>query len=269
MDSETDWTEALSGYSAVVHLAARVHHLSEKGSNPLVDYRLANVDSTLNLARQSFNAGVRRFIFISSIGVNGEFTVNEQCFNANDTPAPQDYYAVSKFEAEQALRELAKHTGLEVVIIRPPSVYGAGVKAKFASMMKWLSLGIPFPLGAIANKRSLIGIDNLVDFILICNWHPKAANQIFLVSDGEDLSTTELLIQTGKAMNVPVKLIPMPVWALEFGFRMLSKQRLAQRLLGSLQVDICKAKEVLDWTPPFSVEEELHNTAKHFIESIS
>ena len=269
LEVDTDWTEALVGCSVIVHLAARVHYLSEKVINPLVDYDKINVRSTLNLARQSADSGVKRFIFISSIKVNGEFTENGHYFNSNDCPAPRDDYALSKFKAEEELREIAKNTGMEVVIIRPPLVYGPGVKANFASMMKWLSLSIPLPLGAITNKRSLIGIENLVDFILVCIRHPKAANQIFLVSDGEDLSTTELLIQTGKALNVPVRLIPFPVWTLEFGFRMLNKQRTVQRLLRSMQVDICKTKEVLGWSPPFTFKDEIHKTAKHFIESIS
>lgn len=269
LEEDIDWLKALGGAEVVVHSAARVHVLHEQTSDPLAEFRKVNVDGTLNLARQAAAAGVRRFIFISSIKVNGEGTPVSVPYLADALPAPADPYGISKMEAEQGLRELAVETGMEVVIIRPVLVYGPGVKANFLNMMRWLHKGVPLPFGAIHNRRSLVALDNLVDLIVTCIDHPGAANQTFLVSDGEDISTTELLRRMGVALDKPARLLPIPSWMLEAGAAMLGKKALSQRLCGSLQVDISKTRELLNWTPPLSVDEALRNTAKHFLEQQS
>jgi nucleoside-diphosphate-sugar epimerase len=251
----------LADKDCVVHLAARVHVMHEITTDPLAEFRRVNVQGTLNLARQAAAAGVRRFIFISSIKVNGESTQTGVPFTADDTPAPLDAYGVSKTEAEQGLRELAVQTGMEVVIIRPPLVYGPGVKANFATMMRWLKRGVPLPLGAIHNQRSLVALDNLVDLILRCLTHPAAAHQTFLVSDGEDVSTTELLRRMGQAMGHPARLIPVPSGMLKLAGALVGKSDVVQRLCGSLQVDIAKTRDILGWTPPVSLDEGLRRAA--------
>lgn len=262
IDARTDWREVLAGCDCVVHLAARVHVMNDHATDPLEAYRETNTRGTLNLARQAAECGVRRFVFLSSIKVNGELTGPGQPFTADDVPAPQDGYAVSKYEAEQGLLDLASRTSMDVVIIRPPLVYGPGVKANFRAMMNWLSRGIPLPFGALHNRRSLVGVDNLVALIGICLTHPAAANQVFLVSDGEDLSTTDLLLRTAAAMGLKARLLPLPASLLEWGARLLGKERLAQRLCGNLQVDIAKTRERLGWSPPVGVDEELRRTAE-------
>jgi nucleoside-diphosphate-sugar epimerase len=218
------------------------------------------------LAEAAAAAGVRRFIFISSIKVNGEATLPGAPYTAEAQPAPADPYGISKLEAEQGLRALAADTGLEVVIIRPPLVYGPGVKANFLSMMRWLHKGVPLPFGAIHNRRSLVALDNLVDLLVTCIDHPGAANQTFLVSDGEDLSTSELLRRMGFALGRPARLLPIPSRLLDVAAAMLGKTALAQRLCGSLQVDIGKTRELLNWSPPVGVDEALRKTAEHFLE---
>ncbi len=253
----TDWLPVLVDQHVVVHTAARVHVMNHQSDDPLLEYRKVNVDGTLNLARQAAEAGIRRFIFVSSIKVNGEQTTLDQSFTADQVPAPQDAYGISKLEAERALQGLAKETGMEVVIIRPPLVYGPGVKGNFAMMIKLLDKRLPLPLGAINNKRSLVALDNLVDLIITCINHPAAANQVFLAGDGKDLSTSELLREIGKAMGKPARLIPVPSGLLMFGAGLLGKKAIAQRVLGSLQVDNSKARNLLGWEPPISVEEGL------------
>lgn len=270
MDERTDWRGALEGSKVVIHLAARVHVMADTAENPLDEFRRINVLGTLNLARQAAAAGVRRFVFVSSIKVNGEATQPGHPFTADGTTAvPLDAYGVSKMEAEQGLRALAAQTGMEVVIIRPPLVYGPGVKANFASMMRWLQRGIPLPLGAIDNQRSLVGLDNLVDLIVTCIKHPGAANQTFLVSDGEDLSTTQLLQRMAQALGKPARLIPVPAGLLKTAAALLGKAAVAQRLCGSLQVDISKTRELLGWTPPWSVDEELKKSAEGYLREAS
>lgn len=264
LDGNTDWGNALRGINVVVHLAARVHVMNDHSSDPLAEFRKVNVDGTLNLAKQAASAGVQRFIFISSIKVNGESTPLGQPFRADDIPMPIDAYGISKREAEDALRLLASDTGMEVVIIRPPLVYGAGVKANFHSMMHWLNKGLPLPLGAIHNQRSLVALDNLVDLIITCIQHPAAANQTFLVSDGEDLSTSDLLRRMAMALDKPARLLPVPAWLLSCGAGLLGKRAVAQRLCGSLQLDIAKTRQVLNWTPPVSVDEALRKTAQSY-----
>lgn len=267
LEPDADWKAALKGVDVVIHSAARAHVMRELASDPLAEFRRVNVDGTLNLAQQAVVAGVRRFIFISSIKVNGEGTSVDMPYLADAQPNPSDPYGISKMEAEQGLRALAAETGMEVVIIRPTLVYGPGVKANFLNMMRWLYRGIPLPFGAINNRRSLVALDNLVDLIVTCIDHPAAANQTFLVSDGEDLSTTELLLRVGSALGKPARLLPVPSWLLETGATMLGKKALSQRLCGSLQVDISKTRELLNWTPPVSVDEALRKTAEAFLAS--
>jgi len=253
----TDWSKAFLNCAVVIHLAARVHVMNDTATDPLTAFRAVNVDGTLNLARQAAAAGVKRFVFVSSVKVNGESTELGHFFTADDVPAPLDSYGVSKMEAEQGLREIAELTGMEVVIIRPPLVYGPGVKANFKALIRAVQRGWPLPLGAVHNQRSFVALDNLVDFIVTCITHPQAANQTFLVSDGQDLSTTELVRGLAQAAGVPARLLPVPVWALQAGASLLGKGDAVQRLCGNLQVDISKARSVLGWVPPVSVEEGL------------
>lgn len=257
IDRSTDYSAAIAGVNVVIHAAARAHIMRDEVADPLVEYRKVNVEGTLNLARQAAEAGVRRFIFISSIKVNGEQTAASKPFIAEDHPAPEDAYGISKMEAEQALKVLAAETAMELVIIRPPLVYGPGVKGNFASMIKLVGKGLPLPLGAVRNQRSLVALDNLVDLTVTCVDHPAACNQVFLAGDGQDLSTTELLRGVGRAMGKPARLIPVPPRLLMLGATILGRRAVAQRLLGSLQVDISKARELLGWQPPISVEEGL------------
>lgn len=262
LDHQTDWAQALADCRAVVHTAARVHVMAEAVSDPLREFRRVNVLGTLHLARQAAAVGVRRFVFVSSIKVNGESTAADHPFTATDTPAPHDPYGISKMEAEQGLRQVATDTGMEVVIVRPPLVYGPGVKANFASLMRAVQQGIPLPLASVTlNRRSFVALDNLVDLLITCIDHPAAANQTFLVSDGEDLSTADLLRRLGQAMDKPARLFPVPPSLLQLGASMLGKGEMAQRLLGNLQVDISHTRNTLNWTPPISVGEGLRRAA--------
>lgn len=261
----TFWSEALKSCDAVIHLAARVHVMHDKSHDPLAEFRRVNVEGTAALARQAAAAGVRRFVFVSSIKVNGEITLPGEPFTADDPPDPKDPYAVSKCEAEQILREIAATTGMEVVIIRPPLVYGPGVKANFDSMMRWLARGVPLPLASVnQNRRSLVAVDNLVDLIVTCLNHPAAANQTFLVSDGEDLSTAQMLKRMAASMGRPARLFPLPPVFLKLGVSVLNKPSIYQRLCGSLQLDIAKTRHVLGWTPPVSVDEGLRHAVEGF-----
>ena len=258
IDRATDWHHALLNVESVVHCAARVHVMKDASTDPVAAFRTVNVDGTLNLARQAAAAGVRRFVFISSVKVNGESTPPGIAFTETDSPTPQDAYGQSKLEAEQGLRQIATDTGMEVVIIRPPLVYGPGVKANFAALMHAVQRGWPMPLGAVHNQRSLVALDNLVDFIVTCLTHPKAANQTFLVSDGQDQSTAELVRGLAQAAGVAARLIPVPVWALLAGATLFGKGDAMQRLCGNLQVDIAKSRTLLGWAPPISVAQGLH-----------
>ncbi|MFD2641180.1 UDP-glucose 4-epimerase family protein [Pseudomonas japonica] len=269
LDEATDWSAALVGVRTVIHSAARVHVMNDTEVDPLAAFRKVNVDGTLNLARQAVRAGVTRFVFVSSIKVNGEGTLKGRPYHADDTPAPADPYGVSKMEAEQALRALALETGIEVVIVRPVLVYGPGVKANFLAMMRWLDKGVPLPFGAIDNRRSLVALGNLSDLVLTCVTHPAAANQTFLVSDGEDLSTTGLLRRMAAALDKRARLLPVPSSLLELGATLLGKRSLSQRLCGSLQVDIEKTRTVLGWKPPISVDEALRLAARGYQEKTS
>ena len=266
INSQTNWSNALLGCSHVIHTAARVHVQIYSNEEELQEYRKVNVEGTLSLAKQALAAGVKRFVFISSIKVNGESTPKGQSFTTRDTPHPKDPYGISKMEAEIALQELASKSNMEVVIIRPPLVYGPGVKANFRAIIKLLKLGIPLPLGAInSNRRSFVAIDNLVDLTLKCLTHPNAKNKVFLVSDGNDLSTTELLRHLSKFLNKRIFLIPIPVSVLTLIFNVLGRKEIGEKLLNSLQVDIETTCQTLDWSPPSTVEEGLKKTIQEFL----
>ena len=262
--AKTDWRVAIKSVSVVVHLAARVHVMQDNVLDPLAEFRKINTFATLNLAKQAAEAGVKRFIFISSIKVNGEMTELNKPFRSDDQFIPDDPYGLSKYEAEQGLLAIAKETGMEVVIIRPPLVYGPGVKANFSAMMKWVNKSVPLPLGAIHNQRSLVALDNLVDFIALCadrEKSPKAANQVFLISDGEDVSTTTLLQKVASAFDKKPRLIPVPVELMIFAAKLIGKGDVANRLFGSLQVDSSKARNLLGWKPVITMDEQLKKTA--------
>jgi nucleoside-diphosphate-sugar epimerase len=265
VNSNTNWSTAVAGCDVVIHLAARVHMMNDRIADPLAAFREVNTAGTLGLACQAAAAGVKRFIFLSSIKVNGESTAPTLPFKADDEPEPLDPYGISKQEAEQVLKEVAGQTGMEVVIIRPPLVYGLGVKANFEVMMRCLARGIPLPLGAVRqNQRSLVALENLVDLIVTCLNHPAAANQTFLVSDGEDLSTAELLRRLGQALNKPARLIDVPTDLLKWSATLFNRQSFYQRLCGSLQADIGKTRQLLSWSPPLSVDEGLRRAAQGF-----
>ncbi len=267
LEANTDWSLALIGVSSVVHAAARVHVMKDQSADPLAEFRRVNVAGTLNLAQQAAAVGVKRFVFISSIKVNGELTQIGQPFTEKDRAAPVDAYGISKYEAEVGLRRVAEETGMEVVIIRPVLVYGPGAKGNFLSMLHWLHKGIPLPFGAITNARSLVSLDNLVDLIITCLHHPAAANQTFLVSDGEDISTTQLLQYTASAMGVSSRLMPVPALMIQVAAKLLGKGEVAQRLCGNLQVNISKARQLLGWVPPISVKEGLQRAVNGYVQS--
>jgi nucleoside-diphosphate-sugar epimerase len=268
LEAAFDLSDVLKDVDCVVHAAARVHVMNDVSADPLAAFRKVNVEATLDLARQAAASGVKRFIFISSIKVNGEGTESGIAFNADDVPAPIDAYGISKLEAEQGLQVLAADTGMEVVIIRPVLVYGPGVKANFLSMMRWLYRGVPLPFGAVYNHRSLVAIDNLVDLIVTCSHHPAAANQVFLVSDGEDVSTTQLLCKLAGALGKSAILLPIPARLMSSAAALLGQRAFSDRILGSLQVDISKNRQLLGWTPPVTLDKALSLTAQHFLDSL-
>lgn len=259
IDAETDWRGTLQGVHAVVHLAARVHVMNDRTADPLTTFRQVNVAGTLNLARQCAVAGVQRFVFVSSVKVNGEERAAP--YTEADTPAPEDAYALSKWEAEQGLWQIAAQTGLEVVILRPPLVYGPEVGTNFLALLRTVARGIPLPLGAISNQRSLIYVGNLVGAIVRCLEHPADAGQTFLVSDGEAVSTPELVRHMATALSRPTRLIALPVPFLRFAAALSKKSALVARLAGSLAIDNTKIRRELDWSPPFTLDEGLQETA--------
>lgn len=255
IDGSTDWSGVLEGVDVLVHLAARVHVMVDRATDPLAEFRRVNRDGTANLARQAAAQGIRRFVFVSSVKVNGESSEPDRPFRADDPPAPSDPYGVSKLEAEQALAEIAGETAMDYVIIRPPLVYGPGVGGNFRSIVRWIRRGLPLPLGAVStNRRSLVSVDNLVDLIRASIARPRAAGQTFLVSDGHDLSTVALLRGIARAMDSKARLISVPQGMLRAAARLAGRTAAADRLLGNLQVDISKTCDVLDWRPPVSVE---------------
>ena len=257
LDEHTDWTTALHGASTVIHLAARVHQLQDTSADPLQAFRATNLHATLQLARCAREMGVRRFIFVSTVKVLGEETALGRPFCASDPAQPQDAYAISKHEAEQALRALTAGGPMELVIVRPPLVYGPGVRANFASLVRVVQRGIPLPLARVHNLRSLVGIDNLVDLLLRCIQHADAGGQTFLVSDGHDLSTPDLVRQVAAALGQPARLWPVPLTGLQLAGRLTGRQAAVQRLCSSLQVDISATCQQLQWSPPVSVLEGL------------
>ena len=263
LDAVSDWRLLLADKDIVVHAAARAHVLKESAPDPLAEFRRVNVDGTLNLARQAAAAGVGRFVLVSSIGVNG--VRSQRPFRETDEPQPSEPYAVSKLEAELALAELATQTRMEIVIIRPPLVYGPGAPGNFRRLLKLADSGLPLPLGAIHNRRSFVALDNLVDLIVTCTDHPAAANQTFLVADGEDLSTSELLERLSAALGKRALLLPIPEWLLAAGAALAGKPEIARRLCGNLQVEIHKARALLGWSPPVSVDEGLRATAADYL----
>jgi nucleoside-diphosphate-sugar epimerase len=265
LSSTTDWSKALREVGVVVHTAARVHMMRGHATDSLTKYRTVNVEGTLNLARQAAKAGVKRLVFLSSIKVNGDRTAEGRPFKADDRPAPADAYAISKNEAEIGLLEVARTTNLEVVILRSVVVYGPGARANILSMMRWLNRRVPLPLGAVRSKRSFVALDNLVDLIITSMTHPAAANEIFLVSDGESVSTADLLRRTARALGKRAMLVPVPVWMLRLVGRVARQEALVRRLCDSLEVDIEKTRRVLDWDPPVSTDDALEEAARAYL----
>jgi nucleoside-diphosphate-sugar epimerase len=253
----TVWVEAVAGCDVVVHLAARVHVMHETAADPAALFDAVNTVGTRKLVQAAAAAGVKRFVFVSTVKVNGERTASGHPFTETDAPAPQDAYARSKYQAEEDLKQLAAQKGMEWVIIRPPLVYGPGVKANFAALAKATGKGWPLPLGSIRNQRSMVALDNLVDFISCCTYHPQAANQIFLISDGHDLSTPELVRQLALAAEATARLPCIPVALLKTAAALLGKKGVVERMSESLQVDISKARTLLKWVPPVTVEQGL------------
>jgi len=259
---ETSWDEALAGIDTVIHLAARVHVMDDSAIDPLTEFRKVNTEGSLRLARESARLGVKRFVFISTIKVNGEETAVSYTWDSR--PSPSDPYGVSKWEAEQGLRQIEMESKLEVVVVRPTLVYGPGVRANFLNMMKVISKGIPLPLASITNKRSLIYVGNLVDALAVCASHPLASGKTYLVSDGDDVSTPELIRRTAKALGVQSRLIPVPAALMRMAGKLTGKSDAVNRLLGSLTVDSSKIRRELNWTPPFTMEQGLAETVAWF-----
>jgi nucleoside-diphosphate-sugar epimerase len=258
-----DLLEFLKPVTTLIHMAARVHVMNETANDPLTEFRTINTQATVELAKKAAEAGVKRFIFLSSIKVNGEKTVNNLVFTAQDKSAPVDAYAISKAEAEQQLTVLGKQTGMEIVIIRPPLVYGEGVKANFSALMKLVGKGLPLPLRLVTNnRRSLVSVYNLIDLITLCIKHSKAANQVFLVSDDNDLSTAQMIALMAKVQGTKNIALPLPIWCFALAGKLLNKNNMVERLTGSLQLDILHTKNTLDWTPPHSVEHGFRLTVK-------
>ncbi|HBI15688.1 MAG TPA: hypothetical protein DDY20_09280 [Desulfobulbaceae bacterium] len=259
IDGATDWAPALSGITVVVHLAARVHVLREEAHDPLAVFRRVNVEGTAKLARQAAEAGVRRFIFMSSIKVNGEETF-ARLFGPDDQPAPADPYGISKLEAEEVLRQVARNTGIEAVILRPPLVYGRGVGGNFTRLVRLVRQGWYLPLGSVRNRRSLVGVENLCSLVFLCLGHPAAANRVLLVSDGRDVSTPELIRGIAQACAVAPRLLPCPPFLLRLLARLCGREKEIRRLTGSLQIDDSRTRSLLDWQPPLSLAEGLRQS---------
>lgn len=264
INADTDWSSALDDCDTVIHLAARVHVMDDRAADPLAAFRAVNVAATEKLVRQAARLGVRRFVFVSSIKVNGEST-EDVPFRASDAPAPLDTYGQSKLEAEQALHTISAETGLEVVVVRPPLVYGPGVGANFRRLMQLTKAGVPLPLGAVRNRRSLVALDNLVDLLMVCTRHPDAAGRTFLVSDDHDVATPELIRMLAAAMGKRAWLLPVPPRLLAAGAGILGKSAAADRVLGSLQVDIEQTRSILGWAPVVSMEAAIDATVAHFL----
>lgn len=265
LSGSNDWSGALEGCDVIIHLAARVHVMKDNARDPLHDYREINVNATVNLARQGAALGVKRFVFVSSIKVNGEETLST-AFTPQDVPAPVDPYGQSKLEAECALMEISRETGMELVIVRPPLVYGPGVKANFLRLMQLVRRGLPLPFGSMRNRRSMVALDNLVDLLIVCAHHPAAAGRIFMVSDGDDQSIASLITLMARSMSKRPLLLPIPERLISSVARVLGKSGVASRLLGSLQVDISDTRKVLGWQPIISTEQAVQKTVNSFLE---
>lgn len=259
---DTDWSQALQGVTCVIHCAARVHVMKETQADALAAFRSVNAAGTRRLAEEAAMAGVKRLVLVSSVKVNGEATLPGRPFRASDAPAPLDAYGQSKWEAEQALWAVCQSTELQGVVVRPPLVYGPGVRANMARLMKLVASGLPLPLGGIRNRRSLVALDNLSDLLVCCASHPEAAGRSFLVSDGEDLSTPDLVRQLARAMGRSARLVPVPVGLLRLGARLTGQQAEVARLVDSLQVDLTPTRDTLSWAPPVSMLEGLQKMVK-------
>lgn len=259
-----DWRAALNGVEAVVHLAARVHVMRDTAVSPADEFRRINVQGSINLARQAAASGIRRFIFISSLKVNGEQTLPGRPFQASDAANPQDPYGTSKHEAEQALLAIGRDTGMEIVILRPPLIYGPGVRANFERLMRLVQRGVPLPFGAVHNVRSMVALENFVDLIAVSTWHAQAPGKIFLVSDDHDVSIAQLLRMLASGMKKHVWLIPVPACLLVAMARLAGKTMDASRLLDSLQVDISETKRILNWQPPHAMQDAINKTVTSF-----
>ncbi len=261
----TDWSNALRGVDVVVHVAGRAHMLNDASIDPPAEFKMVNVDGTLNLARQAAQAGVERFIFISSIAVHG-LTSGGRPFAPNEIPNPHDDYGQSKYEAEQGLKQICAGNGMSEVIIRPPLVYGPGVGANFLRLMKLAHSGLPLPLASVNNLRSPVFVGNLCDLIFRCLTHPAAAGQTFLVSDDRDISTPELLRMLAEKMEKPARLFPVPVFLLRLAGRLIGRTGEVARLCGSLQLNVSYTKEMLDWSPPFTLEAGIEKTVQDYLQ---
>ncbi|MGY4491000.1 NAD-dependent epimerase/dehydratase family protein [Pseudomonas sp. TE3610] len=260
---DTDWTAALQGIEVVVHIAARLNLASDTSPDPLAEYRRTNLEGTLSLARQALAAGVRRLIFISSVGVNGSFTTGTP-FDESSQPVPDGDYARSKFEAEEALRALVRDTSMDVVIIRPPLIYAAHARRNFPRLLKLVDSGLPLPFGALDNRRSMVALENLVDFIVLCTHHPAAGNELFLISDGEDASTAQIVRYLAASMGRTARLVPVPDALMRWGAKLAGRQNMYVTLCASLQVDSSKARRLLGWVPPLTLEQALTKTGRAF-----
>lgn len=268
MDGDTDWRAALDeGVEAVIHLAARVHVMRDTHADPLAEFLKVNLEGTANLARQAARAGVRRFVFVSSIKVNGEQTADEQVFTASGEPHPQDSYAVSKWRAEQALREIGGETGMEIVIVRPPLIYGPGVKGNLLQLLQAVEKGIPLPFARVHNVRSMLYVGNLVDILLLCATHPAAAGRTYLLRDGEDVAVPELIALLAQGLQKKPRLFAFPLWLLRLSMTAAGLRGAYERLTGSLRIDDAPIRRELGWTPRFSPRQGLPATAAHYREA--
>ncbi|MCL1861198.1 MAG: NAD-dependent epimerase/dehydratase family protein [Proteobacteria bacterium] len=264
LEATTDWTAALVGVDLVIHCAARPHIMNETTPDPLAEYRRCNVEGSVRLASQAARAGARRFVFVSTVEVCGEQTQPDQPFSVESTPAPASPYAISKLEAERTLFALTASSNMEVVIVRPPPVYGPGVKGDFHALMRWINRGRPLPLADAESRRSMISRSNLIDFLTKCAHHPAAAGHILHVSDGKDLTVSALVSKLGEALERPPQLTRMPAWLLRSRARLSSQYALIERLRLPMQVDIEHSRRLLDWTPPYEIDDSLAQTAAHF-----
>lgn len=265
LQDSLDWKLMLKDVEVIIHLASRVHVMNDTSIDPLAEFRKINVGATLNLARQAVELGVQRFIYMSSIKVNGEKTLPVKPFTAEDKPAPVDPYGISKYEVEQSLAQIASETGLEVVILRPPLVYGPNVKANFLRLIKWVKLGLPLPLGSLHNQRSMVYVGNLVDAVIACLEHPSVAGETFLVSDGEDVSTPQLITMIASAMGKTSRVLPFPTAILNILGKATGKSTEVERLANSLCVDSGKIRTLLGWNPPFTMEAGIQETVNWYM----